>query len=236
MTASSSSNQQKGSYSIARKRMIQEQIVDRGVRDQAVLAAMQKIHRHDFVDDALKAQAYRDAPLNIGEGQTISQPYIVALMTQSLKTNKDHKVLEIGTGCGFQTSILSELAGKVYTIERIRGLGLQARKRFKDYGLRNIVMRVGDGSKGWEEAAPFDRIIVTCASPKVPERLLEQLNIGGVMVVPVSQKEGHQNLLRITKTKEGLKTENLGECHFVKLIGRHGYRQDREIKRKDSLA
>ena len=212
-------------FAVARKRMVQEQIVARGISDQRIIEVMGRVHRHDFVDEALKPQAYIDAPLSIGEGQTISQPYIVALMTQALLLRGKEKVLEIGTGCGYQTVILASTAGQVYTIERVKSLGMQARSRFKNYGLRNIVMRIGDGSMGWIEAAPFDRIMVTCAAPIVPETLISQLSPGGVMIVPVAVNEHHQNLLRITKDMAGqhTRTEDLGACHFVKLVGKKGY-------------
>lgn len=215
---------QKDRYAIARKRMMAEQIMARGITDPKVIEVMSMVPRHDFVDEALKDQSYSDGPLSIGEGQTISQPYIVALMTQALGLNGTENVLEIGTGCGYQTVILSAIARQVYTIERVKSLGMKARNRFKQYGLKNIVMRIGDGSMGWPEAAPFDRIITTCAAPEVPQVFLEQLAQGGVLVVPVTSSAGYQDLLRITKTGDSFSTENLGGCHFVKLIGRYGYK------------
>lgn len=220
-----SDSQGKDPYAIARKRMVQEQIVARGITDATVIDVMGRVHRHDFVDEALKNQSYSDAPQSIGEGQTISQPYIVALMTQALQLTGREKVLEIGTGCGYQTVVLAQTAGQVYTIERLKGLGMQARTRFKSYGLKNIVMRIGDGSLGWPEAASFDRILMTCAAPNVPENLLEQLSPGGMMVMPVAANEGYQNLLRIVKDLSGqsYRTEDLGSCHFVKLVGKKGY-------------
>lgn len=210
-------------YAIAVKRMISEQIVARGISDARVIATMTRVPRHIFVDDALKSQAYTDAPLNIGEGQTISQPYIVALMTERLNLAGAEKVLEIGTGCGYQTTILSGLAKQVYTVERIKTLALQARSRFKALGLRNVVLRIGDGSLGWKEAAPFDRILVACAAPIMPESLISQLTVGGFVVIPVESKGGNQDLWKVTKTADGLKKENLGPCRFVKLIGKQGY-------------
>jgi protein-L-isoaspartate(D-aspartate) O-methyltransferase len=210
-------------FAIARKRMIQEQMIARGISDQNVLRVMEQLPRHLFVDEALKDQAYIDAPLSIREGQTISQPYIVALMSQALNLTGTEKVLEIGTGCGYQTTILAKLAKQVYTIERFKVLGMSARTVFKQMGLKNIVMRIGDGSAGWPEAAPFDRIVMTCASPEVPKRLLEQLAIGGIMVVPVATSPDVQSLLRITKTESGIETQDLGGCRFVKLVGKYGY-------------
>lgn len=210
-------------YAIAVKRMISEQIVARGISDARVIDTMTRVPRHIFVDDALKSQAYTDAPLNIGEGQTISQPYIVALMTERLNLTGAEKVLEIGTGCGYQTTILSRLVKQVYTIERIKTLALQARSRFKTLGLRNVVLRIGDGSLGWTEAAPFDRILVACAAPIMPESLISQLTVGGFVVIPVESKDDNQDLWKVTKTADGLKKENLGPCRFVKLIGKQGY-------------
>lgn len=210
-------------FAIARKRMIKEQIMGRGIRDERVTGAMEKIPRHLFVDEALKDQAYIDAPLNIGEGQTISQPYIVALMTQALCLRGTEKVLEIGTGCGYQAVILSLLGGQVYTIERVKKLALKARQRFKALGLKNLVMRIGDGSLGWPEAAPFDGILYTCASPQIPENLLAQLKMGGRLVVPVFKEEGVQELLCVLKTEQGLEKQSLGLCRFVRLIGKYGY-------------
>jgi len=210
-------------YAIAVKRMISEQILARGISDARVIETMTRVPRHLFVDDALKSQAYTDAPLNIGEGQTISQPYIVALMTERLNLTGTEKVLEIGTGCGYQTTILSRLVKQIYTIERIKTLALQARARFKMLGLRNVVLRIGDGSLGWKEAAPFDRILVACAAPIMPESLISQLTIGGFVVIPVESSGGNQDLWKVTKTPDGLKKENLGPCRFVKLIGKQGY-------------
>jgi protein-L-isoaspartate(D-aspartate) O-methyltransferase len=210
-------------YAIAVKRMISEQIMARGISDARVIDTMTHVPRHLFVDEALKSQAYTDAPLNIGEGQTISQPYIVALMTERLNLTGSEKVLEIGTGCGYQTTILSRLVKQVYTIERIKTLALQARARFKMIGLRNVVLRIGDGSLGWKEAAPFDRILVACAAPIMPESLISQLTVGGFVVIPVESSGGNQDLWKVTKTPDGLKKENLGPCRFVKLIGKQGY-------------
>lgn len=210
-------------FTIARKRMINEQIMARGITDAAVLRVMEQLPRHLFVGEALKNQAYIDAPISIGEGQTISQPYIVALMTEALKLTGTERVLEIGTGCGYQTVILAKLAKQVYTIERFKSLGLSARSTFKQMGLRNIVIRIGDGSAGWPEAAPFDRILMTCASPNVPMRLIEQLSVGGILVAPVSAGTDQQKMLRLTKTQTGVDTQDLGDCRFVKLVGRFGY-------------
>ncbi len=212
-------------FAVAYKRMIKEQLLDRGIRNERVLDVMRKIPRELFVDEALKNQAYIDAPLQIGEGQTISQPYIVALMSESLQLQGHEKVLEIGTGCGYQTAILASLARQVYTIERFKSLGLKARERLIRLGLRNIVLRIGDGSYGWPEAAPFDAIIVTCAAPKIPDTYVQQLAVGGKLVIPVAvdKSETNQNLVLATKTPNGLTEKILTPCRFVKLVGTHGF-------------
>ncbi len=211
-------------FSVARKRMIHEQIIRRGISAENVLKTMSCVRRHDFVDEALVNQAYTDAPLSIGEGQTISQPYIVALMSQSLLLTGSEKVLEIGTGCGYQTVILAQMCKKVHTIERFKSLAMMARQRFKEYSLKNIVMRVGDGSLGWKEAAPFDRILISCVSPEIPKNLVNQLAPNGILVMPCSKK-GEQHLLRITKQGNQYQTEDLGECCFVRMVGKYGYRR-----------
>lgn len=211
-------------FSVARKRMIAEQIIKRGISDRRVLDVMSQMPRHLFVDEGMKNQAYSDAPLPIGEGQTISQPYIVALMTQALALTGNEKILEIGTGCGYQTAILSKLAGQVYTIERVASLAMPARSRFKKMGLKNIVMRVGDGSLGWPENTPFDRVLLTCAAPSLVETLLSQLNPHeGMMITPVADKNDEQRLIRIVRQGSEYKKQDLGACRFVKLIGKNGY-------------
>lgn len=216
----------KDPFWISRKRMVQEQIISRGISDSRVIKTMSEIPRHRFVDEALHSQAYSDAPLNIGENQTISQPFIVALMTQALQLKGHEKVLEIGTGCGYQTSVLAGLCKKVYTIERFKSLAMAARTRFREQQLKNLVLRVADGSIGWQERAPFDRILMACAAPKLPETLLDQLADGGVLVAPIAgESDDEQHLLRVTKTATGFQVDNLGACHFVKLVGDQGYRQ-----------
>lgn len=212
-------------FAVARKRMVYEQILSRGVSDAGTLRAMSEVPRHLFVDDALKNQAYADTPLNIGEGQTISQPYIVALMTQALGLSGRESVLEIGTGCGYQTTVLAMLAATVFTIERLKSLAFAARRVFKTLRLTNVVMRVGDGSMGWPERAPFDRILLGCVAPCVPKELLAQLAPGGCLVLPVADVQGSQSLIRVRSGSDGLIREDLGLCRFVKLIGRHGYKR-----------
>jgi len=207
-----------------REQMVKEQIIVRGIATERVLAAMRKVPRHVFVSEALRDQSYGDFPLPIGEQQTISQPYIVAEMTQALELTKDDRVLEIGTGSGYQATILAEIAYRVYTIERIRSLYLQARRLFDEMRLFNIVTRYGDGTKGWEEESPFDAIIVTAGAPVLPSALLVQLAVGGRLVVPVGNQHT-QDLIRITKDERGLHQTNLGGCRFVKLVGEQGWKE-----------
>ncbi|MEJ2069372.1 MAG: protein-L-isoaspartate(D-aspartate) O-methyltransferase [Syntrophobacterales bacterium] len=205
-----------------RQLMVETQIKRRGIRDLRVLAAMGKIPRHRFVPMQLWEQAYSDYPLPIGEDQTISQPYIVALMTETLELTGSEKVLELGTGSGYQAAILAELAAQVYTIERLPSLARTAEQILKDLGYTNVEVRVSDGTLGWAEEAPFDGILVTAGSPQVPPPLVEQLGMGGRLVIPVGNSYT-QTLTRVRRTPEGLKYEYLGGCRFVKLIGRHGW-------------
>jgi len=210
---------------LARRRMIQEQLIPRGIEDQRVLAAMARVPRHLFVPEALWHQAYSDCPLPIGHGQTISQPYIVALMTEALALKGKEKVLEIGTGSGYQAAVLAELAQRVFSVERVPELALKARRTLDKLGYGNVLIRVGDGTQGWPERAPFDAIIVTAGAPQVPKALLEQLKEGGRMVIPVGGEEG-QELLMIVKAEGRYLKEDLGGCRFVKLIGEHGWRAE----------
>ncbi len=207
-----------------REKMVENQLISRGIKDQRVLAAMRKIPRHLFVEEALHCQAYGDHPLPIGEKQTISQPYIVALMTEALELRGNEKVLEIGTGSGYQTAILAELADMVYSIERIPSLVYKARKMLDELGYFNINIRIGDGTKGWEEESPFDGIIVTAASPELPPPLLEQLRKGGLLVVPVGGRYS-QDLISVERTDKGIRQQNLGGCRFVSLIGQYGWQE-----------
>jgi protein-L-isoaspartate(D-aspartate) O-methyltransferase len=200
----------------AREWMVQEQIVARGIRDPRVLLAMRTIPRHRFVPPEMQAAAYDDGPLPIGLGQTISQPYVVAFMTEALKLQPQDRVLEIGTGSGYQAAILSLLVREVYTIEIIESLGKQAEARLKDMGYANIHVRIGDGYRGWPEAAPFDAIIVTAAPPDVPPALVAQLREGGCMVVPVGRYE--QDLIRLCRTPKGLERESLLPVRFVPMV------------------
>ncbi|MBU0731141.1 MAG: protein-L-isoaspartate(D-aspartate) O-methyltransferase [Proteobacteria bacterium] len=209
-------------YEKARLRMVQEQLVPRNITDVKVLAAMEVIPRHLFVEDALQAQAYGDFPLPIGEGQTISQPYIVALMTQALQLKGHETVLEIGTGCGFQTAILSDICGKVYTVERIKPLLIRARRLFDSLHYFNIVCKVDDGTLGWPENAPYDAIMVTAAGPSIPEPLVEQLADPGKMIIPVGDRTSQQ-LVVITKKDGNITTDTIENVRFVSLIGNHGW-------------
>jgi protein-L-isoaspartate(D-aspartate) O-methyltransferase len=212
-------------FAIPRERMVTEQVTRRGVRDARVLRAMGKVPRHRFVDEALSGRAYGDYPLPIGERQTISQPYMVALMTEALELVGHERVLEIGTGSGYQTAVLAELCSKVYSIERIKGLADRAIRMLDSLGYYNVLVRVGDGSLGWREEAPFDAILVTAAAPTVPDALVEQLSPKGRLVVPVGDAYS-QELRKGVKEDEGMHWTDLGGCVFVKLIGNQGWSTD----------
>lgn len=190
-----------------------------GITDTRVLSVIESIPREIFVDERFRDQAYEDTALPIDSGQTISQPSVVAWMTWALQVGERMKVLEIGTGSGYQAAILSKLCRRLYTVERHKDLLRNAEKHFETLRLRNITTRAGDGSKGWKEVGPFDRIIVTAAAGEVPKDLLEQLSIGGVMVVPVGEQGNEQILLRIQRTEEGFHTQHLMNVRFVPLVG-----------------
>jgi len=211
-------------YRFARERMVRNQLIPRGITDKGVLKAMGKIQRHLFMEEALEGEAYNDHPLPIGHKQTISQPYIVALMTQALELKGNEKILEIGTGSGYQTAILAELSSRVYTIERIRALMEKARHILQELGYTNIMFKSYDGTLGWEEFAPYDAIIITAGAPSVPEPLLGQLADGGRMVVPVGDRFS-QELIKITRRKDVYDRKSLGGCRFVDLIGAHGWKE-----------
>ncbi|MGD9158269.1 MAG: protein-L-isoaspartate(D-aspartate) O-methyltransferase [Desulfobacteraceae bacterium] len=211
-------------YRHARERMIKKQLIPRGITDERVLQAMAKVHRHLFIEEAFAGEAYSDHPLPIGQKQTISQPYIVALMTQILKLTGTEKVLEIGTGSGYQTAILAELSEKIYTIERIRPLMEKARYLLNNMDYTNILFKYFDGTLGWQQYAPFDAIIVTAGAPQIPGNLIGQLTEGGRMVVPVGGKTS-QELLEIIRTKGGYRTVKHGGCRFVDLVGAHGWKE-----------
>jgi protein-L-isoaspartate(D-aspartate) O-methyltransferase len=193
-----------------------------GIKDERILEAFRKVPRHLFVDNPL--QAYDDVALSIGYGQTISQPTLVARMTELLNLGKDQKILEIGTGSGFQTAILAQFSRRVYTIERHRELGDRARLRLREMGYANVTFKVDDGSRGWAPHSPFDRIIVTAGAPVTPEALSEQLAVGGIMVIPTGGR-AMQELMVYTKTEDGLEARSEGAVVFVPLIGQHGWKE-----------
>ena len=201
----------------ARERMVREQIESRGVRDPRVLVALRKVERHLFVPEALHHRAYSDQPLPIGHSQTISQPYIVAYMTEALELKPSDRVLEIGTGSGYQAAILAELVREVYSIEIVEPLAKESAERLKRLSYKNIKLRTGNGYRGWPEAAPFDAIIVTAAPPSIPAALIEQLAEGGRLVVPVGTM--FQELIRVRRTPKGMTQEDLLPVRFVPMVG-----------------
>ena len=205
--------------------MVDEQIVARGIKNPGVVESMRKISRHLFVEEALQSQAYNDYPLPIGHGQTISQPYMVALMTEALELSGHEKVLEIGTGSGYQTAILASLAEKVYSIERITDLASRARKLLDQLNCYNVEIKIFDGTYGWKDKAPFDAIMVTAGAPDIPKPLLEQLSVGGRLVIPVGEA-GLQDLFEVTRTKDEFVKNNLGGCRFVKLVGKYAWNEE----------
>ncbi len=206
----------------ARERMVEQQLVERGIFDARVIGAMTRVERHRFVEEALWMRAYEDRALPIGLRQTISQPYMVGLMTQSLELRGGERVLEVGTGSGYQTAVLAELAGSVFSIERFSSLAAAAREVLDMLGYHNVAVRVADGTLGWAEQAPFDAILVTAGSPRVPRPLVRQMSEGGRLVFPVGAEE-LQTLVRIRKEDGRLHEEYLGDCRFVKLVGRYGW-------------
>ncbi|MEJ2587650.1 MAG: protein-L-isoaspartate(D-aspartate) O-methyltransferase [Deltaproteobacteria bacterium] len=211
-------------YRLAREKMVNTQLVPRGIKDERVLTAMGTVPRDRFVEDALVGEAYNDHPLPIGQQQTISQPYIVALMTEALGLKGEERVLEIGTGCGYQTAVLAELAYKVFTVERIRSLMVKARKILAELNYHNVLFKAFDGTLGWEEYAPYDAVIVTAGAPNIPQPLLDQLKEGGRMVIPVGNRFS-QDLIQVTKRKGHTTQRSLGGCRFVNLVGVHGWKE-----------
>lgn len=209
-------------FATIRERMVQEQLVPRGISDPRVLEAMRTVPRHLFVDDALQSRAYGDFPLPIAAGQTISQPYIVASMTEALGLQGDEQVLEIGTGSGYQAAVLSRLCKKVYTVERINSLLASARKVFDVLKYYNISSKLDDGTLGWPECGPFDAIIVTAGGPSIPEPLVEQLSERGRLVIPVGD-QNLQTLKLLELTEDGRQIRDLERVRFVDLVGKHGW-------------
>ena len=204
--------------------MVDEQVIARGVKDARVLNAMRKVPRHEFLPEGIRGMAYKDSALPLGEGQTMSQPYMVAVMSELLGLTGTERVLEIGTGSGYQAAVLAELCEKVYTVERIKLLADRARTNLDRLGYRSVAIKVYDGTYGWKEMSPFDAIMVTAGAPEIPAPLLEQLKQGGSMVIPVGDRYGQQ-LLRVVKTETGGMTEKSVPCVFVPLIGNHGWKE-----------
>lgn len=202
--------------------MVSAQLVARGIHDARVLEAMRVVPRHVFVAEELREEAYSDRPLPIGEGQTISQPYIVALMTEALRLQPGERVLELGTGSGYQAAILTHMGAEVFSIERIAALAGAACARLAELGYPGVRVRVGDGNDGWAEAAPFSAVLVTAAVREIPRAPANQLRLGGRMIVPIGEAQA-QELVVIWRTARGFREELLGGCRFVKLVGRHGW-------------
>lgn len=210
-------------YAIAKRRMV-ELIRSRGVKDESVLSAMATVPRHDFVPEHLRDIAYEDGPLPIGDGQTISQPYIVAFMCEAVMVARESRVLEVGTGSGYSAAVLAEMGARVFTIERNRPMAAKAQERLRALGYDGIDVRAGDGTEGWPEEAPFDGIIVTAGGPRVPNDLVGQLATGGHLIIPVGPQMARQSLMRLTRAVDGsIEEESLGAVAFVPLIGRHGW-------------
>ena len=210
-------------YEIPRRRMLARLREHYKIADENVLRVMNEVPRHLFVPESLKSQAYKDNALPISNNQTISQPFIVARMTELLELAPDAKVLEIGAGSGYQTAILARLARMIYAIERVPNLARQAQERLSKLNIQNVTIRCADGTNGWETNAPFDGILVAAGSPSMPKPLLNQLKIGGKLVIPIGQDQKSQNLIRVTRTSNGFDTEDFGACAFVPLIGEHGW-------------
>jgi protein-L-isoaspartate(D-aspartate) O-methyltransferase len=216
----------KVSTSSSLEKMIRQQLVDRGIHDKSVLEAIRKVPREQFFPEEIREQAHADKAAPIGHGQTISQPYIVALMSQHLKLGKEHRVLEIGTGSGYQTAILSQLAAEVYTVERVKPLLDEAFERLMSLGYRNVHLHYGDGTKGWEKFAPYDRILITAGAPELPRQLLlNQLKDEGMAVLPVGPQD-EQMLIEVQRSGRRLETKEICACRFVKLIGEAGWKEE----------
>jgi protein-L-isoaspartate(D-aspartate) O-methyltransferase len=209
-------------YASERLKMVSEQLVARGISDSRVIAAMSKVPRHCFIRDELRGQSYEDQPLPIGNQQTVSQPYIVALMAEVLDLKGSERILEIGTGSGYAAAVFAELCQEVFSIERIEELAIKARLTLTAVGCHNIRIQTGDGTLGWPEEGPYDAIVISAAAPQIPRPLLDQLKPGGSFVFPMGEEE-LQTLVRLRKTPQGLKEEYFGECRFVKLRGAYGW-------------
>ena len=211
----------------ARNRMVEQQVARRGVDDERVLAAMRTVPREEFVEPDMATSAYEDRPLPIGEGQTISQPYVVARMIEAARVGPGDRVLEVGAGSGYAAAVLSRIASHVHAIERHEALTTAATARLERLGYDNVTLRTGDGTRGWPEAAPFDAILVAAGAPQVPTSLRDQLAVGGTLVLPVGRAVRHQTLLRVTRTGEDAwEQDELGAVRFVPLIGAEGHADD----------
>jgi protein-L-isoaspartate(D-aspartate) O-methyltransferase len=216
----------KVSTSSSLEKMIRQQLIDRGIYDKSVLEAIRKVPREQFFPEEIREQAHADKAAPIGHGQTISQPYIVALMSQHLKVSKEHRVLEIGTGSGYQTAILATLAAEVYTVERVKPLLDEAFERLMSLGIRNVHLHYGDGSMGWEKHAPYDRMLITAGAPEMPRALLlSQLKDEGIAVLPVGPQD-EQMLVEVQRSGRRLETKEICACRFVKLIGEAGWKEE----------
>ena len=209
-------------YVQAREIMVEKQLVSRGINDPRVLRAMAKVPRHLFLESELWDHAYEDHPLPIGAHQTISQPYIVALMVEALELTGTERVLEVGTGSGYAAAVLSELCAEVFTVEVLEELALKSRALLSNLGYKNVSLLMGDGTLGWEEHSPYDAVVISAAAPCIPRPLVEQLKVPGYLVFPIGEEE-LQTLVRIRKDRAGIREEYLGDCHFVKLTGRYGW-------------
>lgn len=217
-------NDELNDYADYRKIMVEEQLKTRRINNKNILKAMLEVPRHKFVPTKYLDYAYQDSALPIEEGQTISQPYIVAKMIQALKPEEDDKILEIGTGSGYATAVLSRISRQVYTIERHEVLAAQAQARYKELDYENIEIKIDDGTKGWQDKAPFDKILVSAGAPAIPEPLPSQLKLGGLLVIPVGKEKQLQKLIRLTKSsKNNYKIEELESVRFVPLIGEKGW-------------
>ena len=214
----------KDGFEIPRQRMVERLRDHYKIADPRVLAVMNAIPRHHFVPDALKAQAYKDNALPIAAQQTISQPFIVARMTELLELKGHERVLEIGAGSGYQSAVLSALVRKVYAVERIEALAKPAGEKLRGIGINNVSIRVGDGTNGWPVYAPFDAILVAAGGPDIPAPLIDQLEVGGRLVIPIGANPKNQDLVRVIRTETGFERENCGPCAFVPLIGEHGWK------------
>lgn len=212
-------------FSLSREQMIKEQLLPRGIKDNLVLRAFREVPRELFIHDKFYNSAYSDHPLPIGEGQTISQPYIVALMTEKLSLDNNDRVLEIGTGSGYQAAILAKICKEVYSVERFPRLAENAKNILDNLGLDNIKIKVADGTLGWNDYAPYDGILVTASAPEVPNPLIKQLKEGGRLLIPVGGM-GTQTLLRLRKIKDQIETEEICGCMFVPLFGKFGWKND----------